>query len=206
MNNDESANLLKFIHQSEGLKRLLRHSWLSDGRRESVAEHTWRMMLMALLLHDKLDENVNLSQVLKICLVHDLPEVITTDYPAFKKQPDDKVEQEEAALQKMTGKLPKNTRNEIVSLWQEYEAGSTPEARFTKALDKLEVLIQHNESDISKQTDEELPFNLYYGNKFTDYDKFLERFRSLVRKETLCYYEKNNVDKKKYSAGLSITK
>jgi putative hydrolases of HD superfamily len=79
----------------------MRHSWLSDGRQEDVAEHTWRMALMALLLHSYLDQKVDLLKALKIILVHDLVEINYKDSPAFKKQPLDKASRERAVSLKL---------------------------------------------------------------------------------------------------------
>ena len=70
--NNQLSGILNCLHQSEGLKRELRHSWLSNGRRESVAEHTWRMALMAIVLHKEVDSNIDISHTLKMIIVHDL--------------------------------------------------------------------------------------------------------------------------------------
>src|SRR5438093_11708878 len=73
---NEARRILEFLGLSERLKRELRHSWLSDGRRESVAEHTWQMALVALLAYRHLEHPVDIGRVLKIILVHDLVEAL----------------------------------------------------------------------------------------------------------------------------------
>lgn len=78
---NEASNILQFLALSERLKRELRHSWLSDGRRESVAEHTWQMALIALLAYRHLEQQVEIGRVLKMILVHDLVEAIAGDVP-----------------------------------------------------------------------------------------------------------------------------
>ena len=77
-------NLLNFFHRLEKLKYTLRHSWLSDGRRESVAEHTWRSTLMAMLICEEIPD-VNKSRIIEMLIVHDLGEVSEGDIPAFLK-------------------------------------------------------------------------------------------------------------------------
>lgn len=72
--------ILKLLQLSERLKFELRHSWLSNGRRESVAEHTWQMALMAMAMHRHLEHEVDLERSLKIVLVHDLVEALTTSF------------------------------------------------------------------------------------------------------------------------------
>lgn len=81
------SQIHEFVRQTEGLKKLLRHSWLSDGRQESVAEHSWRMALMAMTLHRELDFEVNIAKVLKMIIVHDLAEILAGDYELLKKCP-----------------------------------------------------------------------------------------------------------------------
>lgn len=190
--------LLRFLYDVEGLKMRVRHSWMSNGRRESVAEHTWRMALMAILFSPYLKKSVNLQKVLKIILVHDLTEVLGRDYVAFKNHPTNKQELERKSLIKLTKSLPSNLRKQILSLWEEYESNKSVEAKLAKALDKTEVLIQHLQSDIKKQTKKELKFNLSHGLAYCKYDPFVKQFRDLITKEFLNYYQKNKVDKKIY--------
>ena len=83
-NSSAAEKTLGFLSLAERLKRELRHSWLSDGRRESVAEHTWFMALMALLTHRRLEQPVSLERVLSMAIVHDLAEVEVGDIPYFE--------------------------------------------------------------------------------------------------------------------------
>ena len=80
----EARTILEFLAFTEGVKRELRHSWLSDGRRESVAEHSWQMALMAMVVHPRLEAPVDLCRALKMILVHDLAEAETGDVPVFE--------------------------------------------------------------------------------------------------------------------------
>lgn len=176
----------------------MRHSWLSNGRRESVAEHSWRMALMAMTLHKYLDQPVDLLKTLRLVLVHDLVEINYKDNPAFKKQPDDKEQLERASLAKLLRPLPKDLRTEFSDLWEEYEAKRTNEAKFANALDKLEVLLQHNEADLKHLTRKEYSFNFTHGLIQADYDSFLKEVRQIMNQEFLENYIRNNVDKSLY--------
>jgi len=153
MENNATAaeKTLGFLPLAERLKRELRHSWLSDGRRESVAEHTWFMALMALLTHRRLEEPVSLERVLSMAIVHDLAEVEVGDIPYFETgdRKAKKAELELAAIERIAKMLPAPEGEMVKQLWLEFEDGKTPEARFVRALDHLEVQVQHNLADLS---------------------------------------------------------
>lgn len=186
-------DILKFLHEAEKLKTLLRHSWLSSGRRESVAEHSWRMALMAIVISPNLKKPVDLSKVLKMVLIHDLGEIHYKDNWAFNKTPKDKEEQERKALTKLLRHLPPLTRSKILDLWEEFEAAKTPEALFAKFLDKTEVLLQHDEADIKFLNKKEIPFNLHHGKEWAEHDEFLKAFREAINQETISIYRKGKI-------------
>lgn len=179
----------EFLHTAEGLKKLLRHSWLSDGRQESVAEHTWRMSLMAITLHSKIESKVNLGHVLEMITVHDLAEIVASDFHAFKEVPKNKHELEEVGLKEVVEKLDQPTQAKIISLWQEFEERKTDDAKFANALDKLEVLIQHNEAGSQTWEEAEYPFNYIYGYDKVDHSDVLTIFRDLILMETVEHIE-----------------
>lgn len=177
-------SILELIHLSEKLKTILRHSWLSTGRQESDPEHAWRVALMAILLTPGLEKKINLEKVLKLAIIHDLPEIYAGDHVAWKGKLKNKHNLESSALTKLTHNLPITLKEEIVSLWEEYDDAKTQEAKFTKALDKLEVIIQHDEADLSTWVKEEYKFNLTHGTRETKYSKLLSNLKKLVDKET----------------------
>ena len=168
------------------MKRELRHSWLSNGRRESVAEHTWRMAMMAIVLIPQLDEQINLERLLEMILIHDLPEVYVGDRPVFKKQQGNKYLLEKKALEKMTKNLPIQTGKHLLDIWLEFEVNVTLEAKIAHALDKMEVIIQHNQADIKTWTKiEQTPaYSTEYGNVQCDFNKVFKELRSLIRQDT----------------------
>ena len=140
------ARILDFLALSERLKLELRHSWLSDGRQESVAEHSWQMALMALLIHRHLAVPVDIGRVLKMVLVHDLVEAEVGDVPYFEtgERKQAKAARERQAIVAIRDRLGGPAGQEVHDLWHEYEGRRTAEARFAGALDHLEVQAQHN--------------------------------------------------------------
>src|SRR6266404_5368867 len=129
-----SHSIIKFLHEAEKLKSVLRHSWLSSGRRESTAEHSWRMALMAMLLHPYLKYKPNLFKTLKMVLVHDLVEVYAGDIAIWKKDKSAKLtllkEQKELrAINKLASMLPGKQGGEIKALWMEFEGRKSKEAK-----------------------------------------------------------------------------
>lgn len=152
-----------------------------------MAEHTWRMTVMAALLEDEFPD-VDIKKVLELCLFHDLGE-INGDIPAFKKGiEEDNIEFD--ALQKTVRGLPAVLEEKIISMQKEFNACITPEAKLANALDKLEALIQHNDADLSTWEDIEYELNLTYGQDQTSYHPFLNILRGLVRQKTIEKIEK----------------
>lgn len=183
LNPTAAAALLDFFALAERLKTELRHSWLSNGRQESVAEHTRMMALMAVTLVPTLEHPVDLGHVLKLIIVHDLAEVKVGDIPAFEvsDRRNAKMEAELAAISEIQAMLPEESGRLIASLWHEYEAATTTEARLARALDHLEVQAQHNLASID--TWEPIEHDLVY-TKMDDrcaYDRALRDLAQAVR-------------------------
>jgi len=179
---DELDGILAFLREAERLKTVTRSGWTSEGERESVAEHTWRLCLMAMLLYGAAPE-VDPARLLRMCLVHDLGEALGGDVPAPEQQAAaPKAGQERADLLLLTGPLPPSLRDEIVELWDEYEAAATPEARLAKGLDKLETILQHTQG--KNPADFDYAFNLAYGRRYTAGDPLLEALRIRLDAET----------------------
>ena len=143
---EKALKLLDFLRATEPLKYVTRHSWCSNGRQESVAEHSWRMAFIAFLLEDEFSK-LDMKKAIEMCLIHDFGE-IDGDIPAFKKTEDDD-SHEIVQLKKLTQNLPPGLRSKIISLHNEFNSCETPEAKLANALDKLEAVIQHNDADIS---------------------------------------------------------
>ncbi len=174
---------LDVVHACEGLKNITRHCDTSAGRRESVAEHCWRVSLMAALLRDQLP-GIDADRVTALCLVHDLGELFTGDVPAFQKTDADRT-RERALYRGWTEGLPEPLRTRMTLLRAELEAGESPEAKLCRALDRLEALIQHNEADLSTWLPLEYDLQQTYGLRECAFDPWINALRQEVLRESL---------------------
>lgn len=138
------ARQIAFVLELEKLKTVWRRSFvIGAGRVENSAEHSWHLALMALVLAEHAAEPVDVTQVMKLVLVHDIVEIDAGDtyaYDAAGKS--DQAEREQAAADRLFGLLPQDQARELRALWDEFEARVTPEARFAHALDRLMPLLQ----------------------------------------------------------------
>lgn len=174
--------LLRFLQLAERLKSVPRHCYTAEGERESVAAHAWRVALLALLL-EKEQPDIDMRRVIELALVHDLGEAVTGDIPSFlKTERDESVESD--ALSQIVSLLPAPEGERLRSLFQEWEAGSTREARFCRALDKLEAVISHNESDIATWLPLEYTLNQTYGEREAEEFDCLKALRTTLRADT----------------------
>ncbi|HYF40726.1 MAG TPA: HD domain-containing protein [Gemmatimonadales bacterium] len=182
MHPDELEGVLRFLRSAERLKTVSRSGWTSAGQPESVAEHTWRLCLMAMLLYGGRDD-VDLARLLKMCLIHDLGEAIGGDIPApAQKGSSTKADRERADLLVLIEPLPADLQVEILALWDDYESASSREAAIAKGLDKLETILQHNQG--RNPADFDYSFNLAYGQRYTGADPLLAALRIRLDKET----------------------
>ena len=136
------AELLEFLAMAEKLKCNTRHSYTSSGRHESVAEHSFRLALMAYMVSDEVPE-IDTDKVIRMCLIHDLGEAITGDIPSFEKTDSDEAA-EDSAVSGFVNQLPEYWKKQLGEMYSEMNELKTPEAKLYKALDKLEAVIQHN--------------------------------------------------------------
>ncbi len=176
------TDLLQVLHTAEKLKDTTRHCDTSGGRRESVAEHSWRLTLMAFFLRDEFPA-LDMDKVLRMCLVHDLGECFTGDIPSFLKTAAD-TEREDILLERWVRGLPAPYCTELTALYGEMDALETQEARLYKALDKLEAVIQHNEAPISTWLPREYALNMTYADENVAFSPYLTALREAVRDET----------------------
>jgi putative hydrolase of HD superfamily len=182
MRADELDGVLAFLRAAERLKTVTRSGWTSTGKAESVAEHTWRLCLMAMVLYGRA-EDIDLARLLKMCVIHDLGEAIGGDVPApAQVAGSPKAGQERADLLSLVEPLPGAGQREILELWDEYEAASSPEAKLAKGLDKLETILQHTQG--RNPDDFDYAFNLDYGQRYTAADPVLAALRSRLDEVT----------------------
>lgn len=180
--------LLSVLHTAERLKDTTRHCYTSRGRHESVAEHSWRVTLMAFLMRDEFPE-LDMDRVMQMCLIHDLGECFTGDIPSFEKTAEDTAK-EDGLLAQWVASLPQPYREDMAALYAEMDALETPEAKVYKALDKLEAVISHNESPLETWLPLEYELNMTYANDNVAFSPYLTQLRGAVRKETADKVEK----------------
>lgn len=173
---------LQFIREAERLKNVLRTAYTSEGRHESTAEHSWRLALLAAVVTGE-RPGLDIQRVLLMCLVHDLGEAFDGDVPAIAQTaPGVKAASELAAIERLTRLLPPKAGAKIREIWEEYEACQTPEARWVKALDKAETIIQHNQG--ANPAGFDYAFNLTYGSEYFSRDALLSDLRRILDEET----------------------
>ena len=173
---------MDFLGVLETLKTNARHCMTKGGAPETVAAHSWRLSVMAMLVSPEIG-GIDRDRLIRMCLVHDFGEALTGDIPSFlKTDANERTEDDAVAL--LLSKLPEPQRGELKELFEEMQAQKTREARAYKALDKLEAVIQHNESDIQTWIPLEYTLNLDYGAENAAEFPFLQALRELMREDT----------------------
>lgn len=178
----DARALIDFLRVMERLKDAPRHCWTTGGRRESVAEHSWRVALMAMLVADEFPE-ADIDRVIRMCLVHDIGEAITGDIPTFVKTDADRAV-EGREVEALIGGLPEPWPGTLGALFAEMEAQQTLEAKLCKALDRMEAIQSHNESDPATWLPLEYELNLTYGEANAAFHPYLKSLRAEMRRET----------------------
>lgn len=172
------TELLQILTVAERLKCNTRHCYTSSGRHESVAEHSWRIALMAMLIAPEFPD-ADMDKVIRMCLIHDLGEAFTGDIPTFDKTAAD-TEKEDALFDRWVQTLSQETKGEFSALLSEMNALETQEAKIYKALDKMEAVIQHNESDISTWLPLEYDLQLRYGAENVQFSPWFQSLKAEV--------------------------
>ena len=180
MNNIDKV--IRFIKEIENLKSVTRTAWTKTGRRESTAEHSWRLAMLLMVLREDF-KDLDIDKAIKMSLVHDLGELYDGDISAkLQNDNDNKAEMEEKAMRRMLTTLPDGISEKIYDLWKEYNECSTKEAKLVKAMDKLETIVQHNQGDNPEDFDYE--FNLQYGKQYFMDNEILEYMRYIIDEDT----------------------
>jgi len=136
---------LEFIVEIDRLKTILRRTVLTDGsRQENTAEHSWHLAMMALLLTEHADSEVNLARVIQMLLVHDIVEIDAGDTFCYDAEANlDKADREQRAADRIFGLLPADQEVELRALWDEFEKRDTADSRFANAIDRMQPVLQN---------------------------------------------------------------
>jgi putative hydrolases of HD superfamily len=178
----EIEKYIAFIEEAEKLKSVVRTAWTGSGRRESTAEHSWRLALLAGIMCDNCPE-LDVAKILMMSLIHDIGEIYEGDISAaLNPDKGDKYDMEYRAAKTVFSILPEPQAKRMMDIWIEYNDNATLEAKLVKALDKAETIIQHNQG--SNPANFDYRFNLEYGKEYFENDDTLKRLRSLIDEKT----------------------
>ena len=135
---------MAFIMEADKLKSVFRQSYISDeSRKENDAEHSWHLSLMVITLFEYANQpNLDLLRILKMVILHDIVEIDAGDtYIYDEEAKKDQEERERRAAKRLFGLLPDDQAAEYERIWHEFETAATPEARFAKAVDRLQPML-----------------------------------------------------------------
>lgn len=140
---------LQFSLEIDKEKNIFRQTHLSGhGRNENDAEHAWHMAIMAYLLREYANEEIDITRVMLMCLIHDIVEIEAGDTYAYDTENlKTQKARENAAKEKLYSMLPKDQKQELIALFDEFEAGETAESKYAHAMDNLQPLILNNSND-----------------------------------------------------------
>ena len=140
---------LAFSLELDKEKTIFRQTHLSgDGRAENDAEHAWHMAIMAYLLREYANEEVDIGHVMLMCLIHDVVEIDAGDTYAYDTEGlKTQKAREDAAKERIFGLLPEDQRKELIALFDEFEANETPESRFAHTMDNLQPILLNDSND-----------------------------------------------------------
>lgn len=140
---------IRFIKEIDKVKYIQRKTKLfSSDRNENDAEHSWHLAMMALVLAEHSNKSVDLLKVIKMVLIHDIVEIDAGDTFIYDTQKDhSNTEEELLAAKRIFGLLPSEQAEELIAIWEEFEAGETDEAKFARSMDRLEPLLQNTSNN-----------------------------------------------------------
>ena len=143
MNDERLSRQIDFLGEIEKLKTVSRANRTTDGRAENSAEHSWHVALMALLLAEHADADLDWLRVTRMLLVHDIVEIDAGDTWLYAADQGSKPEAENRAAERLYALLPDDQYADYLLLWREFEARETDEAKFAAAIDGLQPLLNH---------------------------------------------------------------
>jgi putative hydrolase of HD superfamily len=143
--NSELYKQLEFIKEIDKLKLIFRKTRILDNsRHENDAEHSYHLAMMAVILSGYSKEKIDVNKVVKMVLVHDLPEIYSGDIMVYNKKQGEISKEDIEAADKIFGMLPQPQGDELKAMWREFEEKKTPEAKFAAAIDRLEPIMQNH--------------------------------------------------------------
>ncbi len=182
-NNKKLILILDFLNIAANLKTIPRQGWidkLAIKNPESVADHTYSMAIIGMILSDS--QEYNTQKILKMILLHDLAESITGDFTPKQKSKDEKLILENKTMENIMSHLPENLQKQYLVIWDEYQKNDSKEANFVHQIDKLEMALQAKIYSEEKYSVQELsPFFDSAKKGITD-SNILKLFNQLMGK------------------------
>ncbi|QOG04248.1 HD family hydrolase [Flavobacterium sp. MDT1-60] len=167
MNTTDLLDQIAFIKEIDKVKYIQRKTKLfNSDRNENDAEHSWHLALMAIVLAEHSNEPIDVLKVVKMVLIHDIVEIDAGDVFLYDTQKDHlNTDEERLAADRIFGLLPKKQADELIAIWEEFEAGETSEAKFAKSMDRLEPLLQNTSNNGGTWKEFGVPYNKVYEKK-----------------------------------------
>ncbi|ANE53216.1 HD domain-containing protein [Flavisolibacter tropicus] len=167
METDDLLKQVNFIKEIDKLKYIQRRTKLfNSDRNENDAEHSWHLAMMTIVLAQHSDKPIDVLKVLKMVLIHDLVEIDAGDtfiYDTVKNHTNS--EEELIAAKRIFGLLPEDQAEEFIAIWQEFEEGITDDAKFAKAMDRFEPLLQNTSNNGGTWKEFNVPYQKVYDKK-----------------------------------------
>jgi len=186
MDFEQLQKQVDFIHEIDKVKYIQRKTRLfNSDRTENDAEHSWHLAVMALVLAGHSNEAIDLLKVIKMLLIHDLVEIDAGDIFLYDTTTSHtNTAAERAAAKRIFGLLPQAQAEELILIWEEFEAGETAESKFARAMDRFEPLLQNRSNKGGTWKEFNVP-----------YDKVIEK-KSVIKKgsDFLWNYAKKLID------------
>lgn len=167
MLNENLLRQINFIKEIDKVKYIQRKTKLfNSDRNENDAEHSWHLAVMAIVLAEHSNEDIDVLKVVKMVLIHDIVEIDAGDTFIYDTQKDHaNTDEERLAANRIFGLLPKEQAEELIAVWEEFEAGETKEAKFAKAMDRLEPLLQNTSNEGGTWNEFGVGYNKVYEKK-----------------------------------------
>jgi 5'-deoxynucleotidase YfbR-like HD superfamily hydrolase len=166
----QTSNLIKqveFIKEIDKLKYIQRKTKLfNSDRHENDAEHSWHLAMMTIVLAEHSNFPVDVLKVLKMVLIHDIVEIDAGDtfiYDTIKNHTN--TQEELLAAKRIFGLLPMEQAEELISIWEEFEAGISNEAKFARSMDRFEPLLQNTSNNGGTWREFNVDYNKVYEKK-----------------------------------------
>lgn len=163
---------LNFSLEIDKQKNIFRQTHLSGhGRSENDAEHAWHMAVMAYLLKEYSNEEIDIAKTMIMCLIHDIVEIDAGDTYAYDEEGlQTQKEREDAAKERIFSLLPEDQKAELTAIFDEFEQRETPEARFARAMDNMQPLILNNSNEGSDWLEHDVGSDKVYARQIQTKD------------------------------------